>query len=369
MLLRKRGVAQSVLAMALLVAILASTTSIVNHVDSYAQALGALVGLGRTYLVLSKGASSVADSRVDAELASKLRGLGYFDYVLAQRTAKVNVSSCSGNALVSVRGVEGVGDFLRARGAQLSGAIARERTEAVAGEVLANALSLGLGAELVLAAGERRVGVRVVGVFRSQTQSDSELVVPMEALSELLGDDAASVIELVLKAGADRSEALGRLARLLPEDVELVQVQQMGELARQVGSEALSFLSAWSLIVYAAIAVASHAIASRLVVESGYELAMLRALGAKRSDVLALVLAYTAMIALASSVLGIAVGTAGAQVVSKALRWIRPDIDMAPFLVVEQALQILLLALASSILGCACPALKATRARYVEQQL
>jgi hypothetical protein len=97
----------------------------------------------------------------------------------------------------------------------------------------------------------------------------------------------------------------------LPEDVELVQVQQMGELARQVGSEALSFLSAWSLIVYAAIAVASHAIASRLVVESGYELAMLRALGAKRSDVLVLVLAYTAMIALASSVLGIAIGTAG----------------------------------------------------------
>jgi len=47
----------------------------------------------------------------------------------------------------------------------------------------------------------------------------------------------------------------------------------------------------------------------------------------------------------------------------------QPSIDVAPFLMVEQALQILLLALASSILGCACPALKAARARYVEQQL
>jgi len=80
-----------------------------------------------------------------------------------------------------------------------------------------------------------------------------------------------------------------------------------------VGSEALSFLSAWSLVVYAAIAVAS-----RLVVGSGYGLAMLRALGAKRSDVLALVLAYTVIIALASSALGIAVGAAGTQAVSTA---------------------------------------------------
>jgi ABC-type lipoprotein release transport system permease subunit len=51
------------------------------------------------------------------------------------------------------------------------------------------------------------------------------------------------------------------------------------------------------------------------------------------------------------------------------LRWIHPSIEVAPFLKVDQALQILLLALVSSILGCAFPALKATRARYVEQQL
>jgi ABC-type lipoprotein release transport system permease subunit len=51
------------------------------------------------------------------------------------------------------------------------------------------------------------------------------------------------------------------------------------------------------------------------------------------------------------------------------LRWIQSNIEVVPFLKVDQALQILLLALASSILGCAFPALKATRARYVEQQL
>jgi len=80
-------------------------------------------------------------------------------------------------------------------------------------------------------------------------------------------------------------------------------------------------------------------------------------------------LAYTTMIALVSSVLGVAVGTAGTQAVSTALRWIRPDIDVAPFLRAEQALQILLLALASSVLGCLYPALKSARAAYAERLL
>jgi ABC-type lipoprotein release transport system permease subunit len=149
----------------------------------------------------------------------------------------------------------------------------------------------------------------------------------------------------------------------------MVEVQQIKGLARQIGLEALSFLSAWSRAVYAAIVATSYAIASRFVAESSCELAMLRALGAKRSTALAIVLAYIVVLALAGSVLGIAVGTAGAQATSTVLRWIQPSIEVVPFLKVYQALQIVLLALASSILGCAFPALKATRARYVEQQL
>jgi ABC-type lipoprotein release transport system permease subunit len=132
--------------------------------------------------------------------------------------------------------------------------------------------------------------VKVVGVFRSQTQSDAELLVSMDTINMLVGDGSISFIELVLKKDLNSPKVIDEIARLLPKDVKLVEVQQIKGLARQVGLEALSFLSAWSWVVYAAIVATSYAIASRFVVESSYELAMLRALGAKRSTALAIVL-------------------------------------------------------------------------------
>jgi ABC-type dipeptide/oligopeptide/nickel transport system permease subunit len=68
----------------------------------------------------------------------------------------------------------------------------------------------------------------------------------------------------------------------------------------------------------------------------GYKLAISMVLGTKRSTILALFL--TAIVALVGSLLGIAMGTAGAQAVSTAFRWVRLGIYMAPFMEAEQAL-------------------------------
>jgi hypothetical protein len=51
----------------------------------------------------------------------------------------------------------------------------------------------------------------------------------------------------------------------------------------------------------------------------------------------ALILAYTTTAALLGSIFGIALGTTGTQVVSTVLRWMMPNVDIAPFLRVEQA--------------------------------
>ena len=51
----------------------------------------------------------------------------------------------------------------------------------------------------------------------------------------------------------------------------------------------------------------------------------------------ALILAYTTTVALLGSIFGIALGTTGTQVVSTVLRWMMPNVDIAPFLRVEQA--------------------------------
>jgi ABC-type antimicrobial peptide transport system permease subunit len=96
---------------------------------------------------------------------------------------------------------------------------------------------------------------------------------------------------------------------------------------------------------------------------------MLIAIGAKKRLVFTLILAYTVTIALLGSILGIALGIAGTQAASTMLRWILPSVDVTPFLEAEQALQTLLLTLASSVIGCIHLALKSARTRYMEQPL
>jgi ABC-type lipoprotein release transport system permease subunit len=80
-------------------------------------------------------------------------------------------------------------------------------------------------------------------------------------------------------------------------------------------------------------------------------------------------LAYIATIAFLSSILGISLGIACTQTVSTMLRWTLQNVDITPFLEVEQAIQTLLLTFISSIIGCIYPITKSARTRYGEQTL
>jgi len=370
MLFRKGLAAQSILAIALLVAVVASANAIVNYLNLQSEALAGLVNPRGTYLILSSNSTAITDSEVPADLAAKLRNLSYVKNVFPQRILIANLTANFGSRKTLVRGVEGVGSFLRTMGAHLNGTAAENWMEADAGEILARSLSISLGDEVSLALGERSVKIRVVGVFRSQMQSDAELIVPMETANILAGNnDTVSLIEFSLREGVDSREALGRIAHLLPENVKLVQAQQLSEFARQMSLQTVYFLNVWSLAVYVVVAAASYIAAARLIAESRYELAMLKALGAKKRLTFTLILAYTITIALVGSILGIALGVAGTQAASAVLRWIQPSIDITPFLKAEQAIQTLLLTLFSSIIGCAYSALKSAQIRYVEQPL
>jgi len=117
------------------------------------------------------------------------------------------------------------------------------------------------------------------------------------------------------------------------------------------------------------VATASYVTATRLTAESGYEFTMLKALGIKKTNLFTLVLTYAATTALLGSMLGIALGTAGAQTASTILNWIWPSLQITPLIEAEQTLQTLLLALASSILGCLYPSLKFAGINFMEQPL
>ena len=370
MLFRRGRTAQSILAIALLVAILASTNAIVNHLCIQAEALGRLVNPGVTYVILSRDSTSVIDSQVRAELASIIGNLNYTGYVFPQKVLTANLTINGGKYTVRVRGVGDISGFLKARRAYLNGAVAKNWSEANAGELLARTLSINIGDKVCLTAGDRHIEVKVVGIFRSHMQSDIELLVPIEATNRLVGSRGnVSIIEFSLRGGVDRREAISKIMQLLPENVKLVQTQQLKEFLWQMNAQTLKFLNVWSMAVYAVVAAASYINATRLITESSYELSMLRAIGAKKRIVFVIILAYTATTAFLGSTLGISLGTAGAQIASTALRWIRPSVDITPFLKAEQALKILLLTLASSIIGCMYPAFRYANRMCAEQPL
>jgi putative ABC transport system permease protein len=151
--------------------------------------------------------------------------------------------------------------------------------------------------------------------------------------------------------------------------VEVVEVQQLAAFAVDVNSQILSFLNLWSVVVYVVVVAASYIVASRLIAEASYELAMIKTLGGKRQFLFQIVLTHTVVVALFGSILGLAIGLAGAQVVSTGVRWVWSNMQVTPFLEASQSLQIISIAFVASIVGCFYPALKATHTTPMESPL
>lgn len=373
MLLRRGGTASAVLSIALLVAVIASTSSIANHLSLQAQALSSLVNPGRTLIILSKNAASLTDSRISAdkawEMVGKLGNMSWVKQATVQKILTAKITSQARNATAQMRLVDSVADFLKTRNARLNGTIARNFTEANMGEILAKLLSVNAGDEIAVHAYEKQMRLRVSGVFRSQTEIDSEIVAHMQLLENLTGNSEITLIELTLTDKSEAQEALSHITRVLPENLEVTQTQRPLEFLQQVSQQTLNFLAIWSIAVYAAIVATSYVIAGRLIAESDYEFAMLKVLGAGGNQLFMIIMLYTAVVAVSGAALGTALGTVGAQTASTILRWAKPAIDVTPFLEPCQIIQITLLTLAASLLGCMYPAFKIAKAKYVRRLL
>jgi len=366
MLLRKSGTVESMLAIALIVAILASITSVVNSVNSQAETMGKLLNVGETFVILSNSSTSITDSKVDTELASLIKNVANPKYVLTQKVFTASLITDSDRSTVLVRGVD-TEAFLEARNAQINGVSAND-TQANVGEILARLVLINKGDMVTIAVENIMVTVEVAGIVQTFTQSDTELIVPMNVANLLTEDNGkVSIIEFAL-TDTETTE-IDQLSRLLPTDVKIVKTQQTQAFIRDVNNQTLSFLSLWSIAVYATVTTASYVVATRLTLESGYELTMLKALGAKSTLPFKLILSFTVVITLLGSVLGLAIGLSGAQIISTAIRWAWINIQITPALEIQQAAQIILFTSASSIFGSVYPAFKVMRHTYAELPL
>lgn len=370
MLFRKKGTSSTVLAVALLVALIASTNSVVNSINSQAYALSQFARIGNAYLIISRNATSTFDSQVDAKLANLINSTGDVEYVLPQKLSEATLATSSGNYTAVIRGVDDIQAFLNVRTASVQGSVGVNETQANVGEILAKLASINATDEVSLTVGSNSLKVEVAGIVVTEAQSDTELIIPMKTADLLSGKDGVvSFIEFAPKDSNVENQVINRVSQLLPADARVVKVQQLQTFAQDMSGQTLSILNLWSFAVYAVVVATSYVVANRLVAEVSFELAMLRTLGAKRRFAFRLVLTHTSTVAFFGSILGLALGIAGAQTVSTLVNWMWPHVPITPFLEVVQVLQIILLAFVSSVIGCIYPALKSTYKTSAELSL
>ena len=364
-LFRKKGTISHVFAIALLVAILASVASIINHINLQAEALGKTRNASGNFLLMSKNSTSITNSKVSIELTYVLENVSIVKYIFPQKIFTATLMTNSRNYTTIVRGVDPK-SYLNFRHARVNGSLANDM-QANIGEILARLASIGKDDEVTLIANNKHVRIEVAGIVKTFSQLDTELVVPLSVAHILDEDnDRVSVVEFTTKSSQDE---IDRLIQLLPTNVKMIEVQQTQAFIQDINNQTLSFLFMWSVAVYVTVVAASYVVATRLIIESNYELAMLRALGARRVLTFAAILAFTLSISLLGIVLGLSIGLTGAQAISTFARWSWKSIQVTPFLGIEQATQIIFIAFAASIIGCVYPAIKATRKTYVEMSL
>jgi len=173
-LFRKKGTISSILAIALLVALIASMNSIVSYFNSQTEALVGLPKIGGTYLILGENYTSIAEDEIDAELTNQLNSIPEIEYTIPQKIFSATLSTSSGNHTTLVRGVEDVSYFLKLRRGSVNGTTAKNGTEANVGEILARSISIDLGDEATLTLGGNHLKVNLVGIVRTLTQTDAE---------------------------------------------------------------------------------------------------------------------------------------------------------------------------------------------------
>lgn len=364
MLFRRKGTVSTILAIALLIALLASVTSLMNNISSQTLALSQLAGVGRNYLIIDETASSLIDSQLDAELVDVVRRVEGVNVVVAQTLLPATLTSDSGEYAVTVRGVSDVGDFCSLKRASVHGSRAVNESQINVGRLLYQYASLAVGDTVSLTVGGKTFTVNVSGTLTSSSQSESEIIVP---LSSALMLSRVSFIEFTTSSSAPA--VLNRLDEVLPADVQVCKVQQVDSFALDVNSQILSFLTLWSGVIYVVVIAASYVVASRLISEASYELSMLKTLGAKRRALFGLVFSHTLLVAFVGAGFGLALGVVGAQLASTGLRWISTAMQLTPFLELSQLVQIFGLALLASVFGAVIPALKAAFKPSVETNI
>ena len=359
MLFRKKGTASAILAIGLLIALLTSVSCLVDNINAQTIALTQLASIGDTYIVKSQNSASLSDSQIAANLLSELKGNSNVKYATNQQLTQATLTVHNQTYEVTVRAIDDIKAYLTKNSAAINGSTPKTATEANIGIILSNLANIQKSDNITLTINGQSTQLKIAGVTRTQTQSDSQLIIPLTTLHTMISQDSTvSYIEFSVKDTAKSAQTITNLTSTLPSNIQILSTQQVISFASSINDQTVNFIDVWSIAIYIVVIAASYVTASRLINESEYDLYTLRTLGATKRSTLNLVITYVLVIGLLGSLLGLSVGIAGTQIASTAVRWVLGNNQLAPFIGVNQTLQILGISLVCAVAGGIYPAIK-----------
>jgi ABC-type lipoprotein release transport system permease subunit len=359
MLFRKKGTASAILAIALLIAMITAVDCLVNNINQQTLAVTKLARVGENYLITSGGISDLSDSQIDSNLICQIKNNSDIGYATAQKLVEASLSTNAGTFTVTVRGVDDVQAFLNNRGASINGTVCQNSSQANVGVILASLACVERNDLLNLTINNYSLQLQVAGITQSNGQSDSEIIVPLATLADAENSRNVSFIEFSLSDPNQANTALKNLNENLTGSIKITNTQQIVAFAADINNQTVVFIGIWSVAIYVVVAAASYVISTRAVNEAEYELYMLRNLGAKKHSTITLIVFYALIIAALGSVIGVSLGIVGTQLASTGIRWLWGNTQLAPFLGINQTIEILLFALAAAVIGSIYPAVRA----------
>lgn len=360
-LFQKKGTASAILAIALLIALLTSINCLVNNISAQTTAIAQLSTASQTYIVTSKDATAISDSKINHQIIDQIKANSETKYANAQQHIKASISTTTQTYMVQVNGVDDIKTYLQNKHAYINGSASQKPNQANAGTILATIAGLNRNDNITLTVGDKTTQLTITGITRANQQLDNQLIIPLTTLQELTLNSQISIIEFTLKNPTKAQSVISNLTNTLPQNTKIVGTQPAAQFVSDINTQTVNFINVWSVAVYAVVLAAAYVTASRVVHEAESDLYTLRSLGVKKQTATNLVLAVTLTIALIGSIVGVSLGIVGTQAAASAVRWLMGNAQLAPFMEIQQALNTIFIAVSASLIGAAYPALKAVK--------
>ena len=300
---------------------------------------------------------TTAQQPFSTEVADEIRNVDGVEYVISESGGPVSIdgeetgiTAVGGGPLDEVYSVEDVsGDF-----GQL------ESGQAVVNTEYAKEQGWDLGSEvrILFPSGDER-SFEIVGIYASNGLIDG-LVIPLDDYREVGGASQDRSLYVTLTPQADTEQVLADIEAVADTN-PLLQVLDQTELKEQTESQLNQLLYLVYAMLALSVVIAAMGVVNTLalsVIERTREIGLLRAVGATRRQIRAMIRAEAILMAVLGAILGIAVGVGAGLALQRAMADAGIDVLDIP---IATLIVILVLAIIIGVVAAAVPARRAAK--------